>query len=68
MSWTPLFRESHSPKLREEFDRLSAELSQGTAGRQAAAQADSTAASVAALVVDFNLLLAKLRAAKVIAE
>jgi len=36
--------------------------------RQAAAQADSTAADVAALVADFNSLLAKLRAANLIAS
>lgn len=35
---------------------------------QAAAQADSTAATLAALVADFNALLAKLRAAGLMAS
>ena len=38
-----------------------------TAVKTAAAQADTTAADLAALKVDFNLLLAKLRTAGVIA-
>lgn len=40
----------------------------GPQGRAAAAQADSTAADVATLKSDFNALLAKLRAARLIAS
>lgn len=36
--------------------------------KQAAAQADSTASTISALVTDFNALLAKLRTAGVIAS
>lgn len=39
-----------------------------TAGNQAAVQADSTAANVAAMVIDFNALLAKLKSAGLMAS
>lgn len=42
--------------------------SQAGTVKKAAAQADTTAADLAALKVDFNLLLAKLRTAGVIAS
>lgn len=39
-----------------------------TGGNQAAVQADSTAANVAAMVIDFNALLAKLKSAGLMAS
>ncbi|WP_235540588.1 head fiber protein [Paenibacillus sp. Root52] len=49
-------------------DGAPVDLGGGGSGSQAAAQADSTATTIAGLVADFNSLLAKLRAAGIIAS
>lgn len=54
------------PSLEAAFDKLTM-ISQDLANRVASAQANSTAADLAALIADFNALLAKLRAAGLLA-
>lgn len=58
---------SHTHSI-SQVSGLQAALDSKLTATQAAAQADSTAADVATLVADFNALLAKLRAAGIMAE